>query len=199
MVETSTNFLGSRPERRLILAGLLRALVTTVVLVTLYFVLPMSEPLDSAAVARLVLGLIIFAGVSAWQVRSILGSRYPGVRAVEGLAVMAPLFLLIFASTYFLMSSSESSNFSQSMNRNDALYFTVSTFATVGFGDITATSQLARGDITATSQLARSIVTFQMVIDLAILGLGLRAFIGAVQMSRQRQATAGDQSGPNNQ
>ena len=188
MVETSTNPLGSRPERRLILAGLLRALVTTVVLVTLYFVLPMSEPLDSAAVARLVLGLIIFAGVSAWQVRAILGSRYPGVRAVEGLAIMAPLFLLIFASTYFLMSSSESSNFSQSMNRNDALYFTVSTFATVGFGDITATSQLAR-----------SIVTFQMVLDLAILGLGLRAFIGAVQMSRQRQATAGDQSGPNNQ
>ena len=42
MVEKSTNFLGSRPERRLILAGLLRALVTTVVLVTLYFVLPMS-------------------------------------------------------------------------------------------------------------------------------------------------------------
>jgi hypothetical protein len=107
---------------------------------------------------------------------------------VEGLAIIAPLFLLIFASTFFLMSSSESSNFSQSMNRTDALYFTVSTFATVGFGDITATSQLAR-----------SIVTFQMVLDLAILGLGLRAFLSAVQMGRQRQATVGDQSGPNSQ
>ena len=188
MVETSTNFLGSRPERRLILAGLLRATLTTVVLVALYYTLPMNEALHFSAVARLAVGLIIFAGVTTWQIRRILRSRYPGVRAVEALAVAAPLFLLIFASTYFLMSGSESSNFSQSMNRNDALYFTVSTFATVGFGDITATSQLAR-----------SIVTFQMVLDLAILGLGLRAFLGAVQMSRQRQATADDQSGPNNQ
>jgi hypothetical protein len=74
------------------------------------------------------------------------------------------------------------------MNRTDALYFTVTTFATVGFGDITATSQIAR-----------LMVTVQMVLDLLILGFGLRAFLGAVQMGRQRQATVDDQSGPNNQ
>jgi voltage-gated potassium channel len=188
MVETSTNFLGSRPERRLILVGLLRAMLTTAVLVALYYTLPMNEALHLSAVARLVVGLIIFAGITTWQIRAILRSRYPGVRAVEALAVAAPLFLLIFASTYFLMSGGGSSNFSQSMTRTDALYFTVTTFATVGFGDITATSQLAR-----------LIVTFQMILDLAILGLGLRAFLGAVQMGRQRQATADDQSGPSNQ
>jgi len=188
MVETSTNFLGSRPERRLILVGLLRATLTTVVLVALYYILPMNEALHLSAVVRLVVGLIVFAGITSWQIRMILRSRYPGVRAVEALAIAAPLFLLIFASTYFLMSGGGSSNFSQSMTRTDALYFTVTTFATVGFGDITATSQLAR-----------LIVTFQMILDLAILGLGLRAFLGAVQMSRQRQATVGDQSGPNSQ
>ena len=179
MVETSTKDLGSRPERRLIVAGLLRASVSTAVLVGLYYILPMNEALHLSAVMRLVIGLIIFAGVTIWQIRRILRSRYPGVRAVEALAVAAPLFLLVFASTYFLMSSGGSSNFSQSMNRTDALYFTVTTFATVGFGDITATSQLAR-----------LMVTVQMILDLLILGFGLRAFLGAVHMGRERQASA---------
>jgi voltage-gated potassium channel len=185
MVVSSTDDLESRPHRRLIVAGLLRAMLTTVVLVTLYYILPLNQPLDTSAVVRLILGLVIFAGISFWQIRSILRSRFPGVRAVEALAVIAPLFLLIFASTYFLMSGGGSSNFSQSMTRTDALYFTVTTFATVGYGDITATSQLAR-----------SIVTVQMVLDLLILGLGIRAFIGVVRIGRERQASAADRAGP---
>ena len=185
MVETSTKDLGSRPERRLIVAGLLRASLTTAVLVALYYLLPMNEALHLSAVVRLVVGLIIFAAVTTWQIRRILRSRSPGVRAVEALAVAAPLFLLVFASTYFLMSGGESSNFSQRMNRTDSLYFTVTTFATVGFGDITATSQLAR-----------LMVTVQMILDLLILGFGLRAFLGAVHMGRQRQAGTADQAEP---
>ena len=178
MAETALDNLESRRRRRLIVASLLRATVTTVVLVTLYYVLPLNQPLNSSAVVRLVISLIIFSGISAWQIRAILRSRYPGVRAVEGLAVIAPLFLLVFASTYFLMSGSGSENFSEAMSRTDALYFTVTTFATVGYGDITATSQLAR-----------SIVTVQMILDLLILGFGIRAFIGAVKIGRQRRAT----------
>jgi voltage-gated potassium channel len=50
----------------------------------------------------------------------------------------------------------------------------VTVFATVGFGDITATSQPAR-----------LIVTAQMILDL-ILGLGIRVFLGAVQRGRQQ-------------
>ena len=52
-------------------------------------------------------------------------------------------------------------------------------FATVGFGDITAVSQAAR--------LA---VTTQMMLDLLVLGLGVRVFVGAVQFAR-RQAGPG--------
>ena len=47
-------------------------------------------------------------------------------------------------------------------------------FATVGFGDITATSQSAR-----------VLVMVQMVLDLVILGLGIQVFRGAVQVGRQ--------------
>ncbi|HET6918729.1 MAG TPA: potassium channel family protein [Jiangellaceae bacterium] len=185
MAGTVASDLESRRHRRLIVAGLFRASLTTVVLVALYYVLPFDEPLQMSAVVRLIVSLIIFSGVVIWQIRSILRSRYPGIRAAVALAVAAPLFLLIFASTYFLMSGGGSGNFSQTMTRTDALYFTVTTFATVGFGDITATSQLAR-----------SIVTVQMILDLLILGLGIRALLGVVRLGRERQAAAKDEAGP---
>jgi voltage-gated potassium channel len=53
------------------------------------------------------------------------------------------------------------------------------------------------GDITAASQFARLVVTAQMVLDLLVLGLVVRAFVGAVQLARRqpgRQAgTASEQ------
>lgn len=62
------------------------------------------------------------------------------------------------------------------MTRTDALYFTVTVFTTVGFGDITATSQLTR-----------RLVTIQMILDLLIVGLGIRVLLSAVERGRQRQ------------
>ena len=63
------------------------------------------------------------------------------------------------------------------MSRTDALYFSVTVFATVGFGDITAVSGPGR-----------IVVTVQMVVDLLVLGVGLRVITGAVQQGRERRA-----------
>ena len=72
-----------------------------------------------------------------WQIRKVVTSRYPGIRAIEALAVTLPLFLLLFATTYFLVSVHGSGAFTQEhLTRTDALYMTVTIFATVGFGDI---------------------------------------------------------------
>ena len=64
---------------------------------------------------------------------------------MEALAVTVPLFLLLFAGTYFVLSVSGAGNFNQEhLTRTDTLYFAVTIFSTVGFGDITATSTSAR-------------------------------------------------------
>jgi hypothetical protein len=74
------------------------------------------------------------------------------------------------------MAQADLSNFNvQSLTRTDALYFTVTVFTTVGFGDIVATTQVAR-----------LVVTVQMILDLVVLGLGVRVFLGAVQRGRQQ-------------
>jgi hypothetical protein len=48
------------------------------------------------------------------------------------------------------MSHTSSSNFSvHALTRTDSLYFTVTVFATAGFGDISPASQVARLVVTA--------------------------------------------------
>ena len=119
--------------------------------------------------------LVVLLCVTVWQVRSIIRSPNPGVRGIEALGVTAPLFLLLFAATYYVMARDDPTSFDPSvLTRTDTLYFTVTTFATVGYGDIVASSQGARG-----------LVTFQMFLDLLVLGFGIRLFVGAVQRGRR--------------
>jgi voltage-gated potassium channel len=167
-------------RRRLVGLGLLRSLATTVVLAALYYLLPLDHIKNVPL--TLVAGMLILLAAAVWQVRAIIRARYPALRAVEALAVIVPLFLLLFASAYFTMAGTNPANFHpHSLTRTDALYFTVTTFSTVGFGDITAASQTAR-----------LVVTAQILLDLLLLGLGIRVFVGAVQLARQQARPATD-------
>jgi voltage-gated potassium channel len=171
-------------RRRLIAGAVLRSVLVAAVLVVVYYVLPLDRPWDSDTVVRLVIGLLVFAGVMVWGVRAIACSRYPGVRAAEALALVLPFFLLLFGSTYFVLERASAANFTQPLTRTDALYFTVTVFTTVGFGDITAKSETAR-----------IVVIVQMLADLAVLGAGVRVLLGAVQRSRERRWETGDDAG----
>lgn len=144
----------------------------------LYYVLPLDHAATTTTELVLAAGLVAIAGIVVWEARAIVGADYPGVRAIEALAFTVPLFLLLFSLVYFLMAHHSSTNFSEPLTRTDALYFTVTTFATVGYGDITATSQSAR-----------VLVTIQMLADLVVLGFGVKVFVGAVQTGRRRQGT----------
>ena len=75
--------------RRLVVRALLRASGTAAALVVLYFTLPITGSVDRSTAMLLVLGLLAFAGIVTWQVRSVLRSPYPGLRAVESLATAA--------------------------------------------------------------------------------------------------------------
>ena len=67
-------------RRQLIFWAVLRSVLIAAVLVVLYYVLPLDRRWDSDTAARLLIGLLIFAGVVVWGIRTIAGSRYPGVR-----------------------------------------------------------------------------------------------------------------------
>jgi voltage-gated potassium channel len=89
-------------KRRLIIARtLLRAPLTATLLVVLYYVLPMDKALDTHTVLLLVLGLAVFAAILIWRTRGITQSNYPGLRAIETLAAVVPLYILAFAAETF--------------------------------------------------------------------------------------------------
>jgi voltage-gated potassium channel len=185
MADPPTQELPSAKPRRLIVRAVLRGVLVTTVLVVLYYLLPLDRPLDTGTAVRLLIGLLVFVGVTVWQVRAIAGARYPGLRAAEALGVIVPLYLLLFASTYFLMERASAANFTQPLTRTDALYFSVTVFTTVGFGDIAAKSETAR-----------VVLIVQMLADLALLGAGARVLLGAVRRGQQRRSGTGDGDGP---
>jgi voltage-gated potassium channel len=161
---------------------LLRALGSTAALVAIYYLLPLDRSSISVVIGILAVGLLGFVGLVVFQVRAIIRAAYPVLRAVGALATSVPLFLLLFAGTYFVMGTISAGTFSQPMTRTDALYFTVTVFSTVGFGDITAVTEAAR-----------VLVIGQMIADIVIVGLGVRIIIDAVKRGQQRQPMqAGD-------
>jgi hypothetical protein len=78
----------------LIARGILRALVTSVVVVALYYVLPLDRRSGSYVFVELVIGVALLAGMITWQVEAIVRSDYPGIRAVQALPSTTPVFLL---------------------------------------------------------------------------------------------------------
>jgi len=173
-------------RRWLIAVALLRSLATAAVLVALYYLLPLDRITSVPLAVLLAIGLVALLAVASWQVRSIISAKHPTVRAIGALATTVPVFLLLFAATYYLTAKTSPASFSDHLTRTDALYFTVTTFSTVGYGDITAVSQSAR-----------LVVTAQMILDLLLLGLGIRVFIGAVQRGRKRaQPDSADPGSP---
>jgi hypothetical protein len=173
-------------RRRLLASALLRAVLIAAALVAFYYLVPVDRSGRLSVGLRLIVAAAGFLVVVAWALRRILRSDQPGIRAIEAVACSLPLFLLLFASTYFLLSADASGSFSQAhLTKTDALYFTVTTFATVGYGDISPTSESAR-----------VIVMSQMLLDLLILGLGINAFVSAVRFSRKRQQATDDGTSP---
>lgn len=162
-------------RRRRILLGLLRGLAVAIVLTVLYYILPLDRLADTPLWAVVVTGMVALSAVTFYQVRAVLVAAEPGVRAVQALAVIGPIFLLLFAATYFVMAQANPDNFNVSaLTRTDTLYFTVTTFASVGFGDIVATTESAR-----------ILVMVQMLLNLIVLGAVVRILISAVQRARQ--------------
>jgi hypothetical protein len=92
------------------------------------------------------------------------------VQAVQALGLLIPFFLVLFASFYLSLATFATRNFSQPLDHTDSLYFTVTVFATVGFGDIVPLTTLAR-----------LITSVQMLLDLVVLGGVVRIVIFAAR------------------
>lgn len=164
------------PSRRRVVLSLARSVATVVVLVVVYYALPLRGSAESGALLLFVGGLVVLGALIVGQLRAIVRARHPVLRAVEAFASAIPLFLLLFASIYVRLENAGPGSFSETLTHTDGLYFTMTVFATVGFGDITPVSEPAR-----------ILVTIQMVGNLLVLGLLVRSVLEAVRRGQTRQ------------
>jgi voltage-gated potassium channel len=113
-----------------------------------------------------------------WQIRRILVATYPGLQAIEALALALAVLIVVFAYSYLSLSRANAGNFSEPLDHVTAVYFTVVTFGTVGFGDI-----VPRTDAT------RVLVTVQIVLDLVLLAGIARTIVFAAKLGARRRET----------
>ncbi|CAM5249095.1 potassium channel family protein [Streptomyces xanthochromogenes] len=162
----------------------LRAVASAVLVTALYYVAPLDWGFGVGTVAVFLGALAVFGWLLVRQLGSITRAQYPWLRAMEALAVAVPLFLVLFSATYFLLAHDVPGSFSEPLTRTASLYFTISVFVTVGFGDIVPTSEAAR-----------ALTSVQMIVDLIVLAVLGKAVFGAVRMGRRRRR-AESGSGP---
>ena len=155
---------------------LIRVATSVTVLFAVYYLVPTKSSGEHSDLPWLILELVIFGLVVAIQVPLIVKAKYPKLRAVEALSVTVPLFLLVFSRIYLSNSLTDPTVFNIPLDHTTALYFTVTVFATVGFGDIVAQTNGMR-----------LLVTLQMLLDLAVLGLVIRLLTSAAQRGVQRR------------
>ena len=156
--------------------SIVRSLLLATALLVAYAVAPLSDRTTGVRLVVFVVGLVVVGALVSYGVRSVVQSPTPRMRAIEVLLTIVPLFLVSFASAYVGMAQQNSAAFSVSMSRVGALYFTVTVFATVGFGDIVPVTDAAR-----------IVVMVQMVGDLVLVGVGVRVLLGAVQLGLERK------------
>jgi hypothetical protein len=143
---------------------------TTVVLVLLtigYYLLPLRAPWADVATGGRVVGsvlawgaLLLFLRVATRRSRERQPAEY--VR-IQWLLTALYLLVLGFSLVYAITATVAPTQFNGMENRSDALYFSVTTTATVGFGDIHASGTPAR-----------LMVTAQMLFNLIYIGTALR-------------------------
>jgi voltage-gated potassium channel len=146
-------------------------------LLVAFFAVPVES---DVAMWRLVTGLIVtFAAVSLAgliiirQVRFQLSGVGRRVR-FNGLLLLLEIVVVAFATAYFMIAESTTDQIAGIETRLDALYFTIVTLGTVGYGDVHAVGQAAR-----------ALVTVQIVFNIIFVGA-----LSSLLASRIRDASS---------
>ena len=141
----------------------LKVVALPIGILALYFVVPVDA--DRATVGVLT-GILVSAAALAGVVLIVV-TEVRGARRLSGwhLILVLEIVLVVFSFTYYLISTNSPGQFVGLTTRLDALYFSTATSATVGYGDVHATGQVARG--VATLHMIFNLVFIAAVVNLA--------------------------------
>ena len=174
-----------RPRKSM---GAVRVVFILAVMVFLYYVIPFGSNgighFRNLDVVFTLLGIAGLAFLITVQARAVLGASRRQVR-LESLAILLAVIVLFFSILYVQISE----QFSGLSTKTDALYFTMSTIGTVGYGDVHAVGQSAR-----------VMVSIQIAFDLVYVAALANVFAGAARARaakvREQQLRESGEVGP---
>jgi voltage-gated potassium channel len=142
----------------------LKVVLLPLAVLLVYFVVPVdSERAPVGVLLGVVLSIAALAGVVVVVATEARGAQ----RRLSGwhLVLVLEIVLVVFSFVYYLVADQDPQQFTGLVTRLDALYFSTTTTATVGFGDVHATGQLGRGVVTL--HMVFNIVFIAAVVNLA--------------------------------
>jgi voltage-gated potassium channel len=164
-----------------------RNVLTLAAVLVAYYAAPVGDLPSGYGLVFSVVGLLAGMALLAWSIlRQVqrLARRGPADESVrlESLVFLLYVAVPLFALGFYALVQADADQFAGLDTKTDALYFATSTVATVGFGDVHATGQLAR-----------VLVILQIVFNIVFV-----AAVGSVITShlRERAAARRAEGGP---
>jgi voltage-gated potassium channel len=143
---------------------LLRSAATLAAAMVFYYFVPLpDEGLSIVGVLLFLAGLVALTCFVLVQVRHQLRAPDNESVRVNSLLVMLYLVIVFFSLAYVQIERMTPGEFAELETRTDALYFTVATLGTVGYGDVHPVGQMAR--IFATAQIVFDLVFVALLVS----------------------------------
>lgn len=166
--------------------AVVRVLVGLLMIAVIMSLAP-DEPTKSAftSIILVILLAAIYGAYFWYQLRGVTRARFPTLRAMEALILIAAMFLAVFSIAYLMLSRANPAAFTEQLTGFTSYYFSLTVLATVGFGDITPKTVSAR-----------SVTMLQMALDLVFVAVLLRVVMGAARraVSSRRKTTHSQES-----
>jgi voltage-gated potassium channel len=127
-------------------SGWLRLAASLGGLLVAYYAVPLTT---LASIGRTTMGVsitVVAVAALGWAITGEVRRQIAGMASTRtpGLFMLLGLVVFVFAMGYYLLEQTTPGQFAELETRTDALYFTLSTLATVGFGDVHPVGQIAR-------------------------------------------------------
>jgi voltage-gated potassium channel len=155
----------------------IRLAVVLLLILVVYFVVPVETTASSENVVRAAGALLGFVSLAGLMVRQLRMHLDDASRRVDGLVIGIVLIVVVFAYAFYSMNRHDPSQFAGLKTRLDSLYFAVTTLATVG-----------TGDVHAAGQAARALVLVQMVFNVLFVATTATLLTARIRVAAQIRA-----------
>lgn len=152
--------------------------VLAVVLV-LYFTVPVSFEISSNDVVQVVVSLVALTLLAVLVLVEVRHQLLEDDRRVDGLVIALMIAVLGFALGFYVLAQRNPDQIVDLHTRIDALYFTMATLLTIGYGDVHAAGQAAR-----------TLVLIQMVFNVVILATAASTITTRIRTQAEKRAEA---------